>query len=148
MPTKKQRRRRAKEHRHEYEFVTVDEEGQEVPVNPTELRPQRSEKTDAKKTAAKQQPKDRRGRPVREVNPPSWSRAAKRALIFVVALFVFTSLVGKTKPALATRILISGAYGAIGIPFFYWMDRSAYRRYLRASGRGDEIPTGRRTSRR
>src|SRR3954453_19265414 len=124
MPNKKQRRRRAKEHRHEYEFVTVDEEGQEVPVDPTELRPQRSEKTDAKKTAAKQQPKDRRGRPVREVNPPSWSRAAKRAVIFVVALFVFPSLVDKTKPAQAIRILIRGTYGAMGIQFFYCMDRS------------------------
>src|SRR5436309_14916352 len=111
MPTKKQRRRRAKEHRHEYEFVTVDEEGQEVPVDSTELRPQRAEKTDAKKSAANQQPKDRRGRPVREVNPPSLTRAAKRALIFVVALIVFTSLVGKTKPALTLRMLISATYG-------------------------------------
>jgi hypothetical protein len=148
MPTKKQRRRRAKGKRHEYEFVTFDEEGREVPVDPAELRPERAEKTDAKKSTPKQQPTDRRGRPLRAANPPSWTRAAKRAGIFVVALFVFTSLVGKTKPALATRIAISVAYGAIGVPFFYWMDRAAYRRYLRATGRGDEIPTGRRTSRR
>jgi hypothetical protein len=147
MPTKKQRKRRAKEQRHEYEFVTLDDDGREVPIDADELRPPRPEKSDAKKAAPKQQPKDRRGRPIRAANPPSWSRAAKRAAIFVVALFAFTSFVN-TKTPLATRIAISAAYGAIGIPFFYWMDRAAYRRYLRASGREDEIPTGRRTSRR
>ncbi len=38
MPTKKQRRRREKSFRHEYDFVVEDEEGNEVPVDTTELR--------------------------------------------------------------------------------------------------------------
>ena len=38
MPSKKQRRRREKSLRHEYEYVLLDEEGNEVPVEPTELR--------------------------------------------------------------------------------------------------------------
>jgi hypothetical protein len=146
MPTKKQRRRRAKEHRHEYEFVAVDEDGREIPVDPTELKPQRAARTDAKKSSPKQQPKDRRGRPIRDVKPPSWNRSAKRAGIFVVALFVFSSFVSKTNPAVSIAIAL--AYGAIGVPFFYWMDRAAYNRYLRATGREDEIPTARRISRR
>jgi hypothetical protein len=147
MPTRKQRRRREKEKRHEYEYVVVDEEGHELPVDPAELKPGRKEKSQDGKpsTRAKEsQARDRRGRPLRQVKPPSWQRAAKRALIFVAALFVFTSLVGKKQPALATRIAISAAYGAIGVPFFYWMDRAAYRRYLRAAGREDELTPRRR----
>jgi hypothetical protein len=146
VPTRKQRRRREKEHRHEYEFVTIDEEGQEVPVDPAELKPARPEKSAAKGKPT--QAKDRRGRPLRPANPPSFRRAGTRALIFVVALFAFTSLVGKTHPPLATRIAIALAYGVIGVPFFYWMDRAAYRRYLRATGREDEIPTPKRGLRR
>ena len=38
MPTRKQRRRRQKEQRHEYEFVTYDDEGQEIPVDSAELK--------------------------------------------------------------------------------------------------------------
>src|SRR2546430_263474 len=118
MPTRKQRRRRAKEQRHEYEFVTLDDEGHEVPLDPGEVRPERTERSTPKAKSGTPA-KDRRGRAVRPANPPSWQRAGKRALIFVVALFAFTSLVGKTKPALATRIAIAAAYGAIGVPFFY-----------------------------
>src|SRR5918911_4817544 len=117
MPTRKQRRRREKEKRHEYEYVLVDEEGHELPVDPAELKPARKEKGANGKASTAAKPRDRRGRPLREVKPPSWQRAAKRALIFVVVLFVFTSLIGgKKKPSLASRIAISAAYGAIGVP--------------------------------
>lgn len=133
MPTKKQRRRRAKGKRHEY--VWEDEFGNEV--DPAELKPAKTER----QVKAKQAPtaKDRRGRPIKPVKPASWRRSATRAIIFVAALFVFVSLVGKKKPTLAARIGIAAAYGVIGVPFFYWMDRSAYRRYLRATGRENEI---------
>jgi len=48
MPTKKQRRRQQKSRRHEYEYVYVDDSGQEVPVDPAELR---AEKPNAKPEA-------------------------------------------------------------------------------------------------
>jgi hypothetical protein len=38
MPTRKQRRRREKTFRHDYDFVVLDEEGREVEVDPAELR--------------------------------------------------------------------------------------------------------------
>jgi hypothetical protein len=38
MPSKKQRRRREKSLRHEYEYVTVDDDGNELPLEPTELK--------------------------------------------------------------------------------------------------------------
>ena len=44
MPTKKQRRRRAKTFRHEYDFVIEDEEGNEVPLDTSELRAERAER--------------------------------------------------------------------------------------------------------
>jgi hypothetical protein len=151
MPTRKQRRRRAKEHRHEYEFVTIDDEGHEVPVDPAELRPAKPERAQNGKPAARgkaAQAKDRRGRPLREIKPPSWRASVKRAAIFVVVLGVFLSFFGGKNQSLAVKVALPLVYGAIGIPFFYWMDRSAYRRYLRATGREDELPTARRGSRR
>src|SRR5712691_7972974 len=144
MPTRKQRRRREKEHRHEYEFVTLDEEGHEVPVDPAELKPAKAERTRNGKPAAKgkaAQATDRKGRPLRVVKPPSWRASVKRAAIFVVVLGVFLSFTGGKNQSVVVKIVLPLVYGAIGIPFFYWMDRSAYRRYLRATGREDEIPT-------
>jgi hypothetical protein len=147
MPTRKQRRRREKEHRHDYEYVVVDEEGQEVPVDPAELRQSKKEKTESKeRTKPAPTPKDRKGRPVRVAKPPSWRRAFNRAAIFVVALLVFTSLVGKNKPTVLARIVIAVGYGVIGVPLFYVMDRAAYRRYLRATGQQETPPPAKRNS--
>jgi hypothetical protein len=141
MPTRKQRRRREKEQRHEYEYVLLDEEGQEHAVDPAELKPAKAERNGTKDGKDKSaRGKDRRGRPIREVKPPSWRAAAKRGVLFVVALAVFLSFVGGKKQSLVAKIAIPIAYGVIGIPFFYWMDSSAYRRYLRATGRESEIP--------
>ena len=38
MPTRKQRRRQQKSRRHEYEYVYVDDEGNEVEVDPALMR--------------------------------------------------------------------------------------------------------------
>jgi hypothetical protein len=152
MPTRKQRRRRQKEHRHEYEFVTYDDEGHEVPVDPAELKVPKLEKSANGKPASKGKTppaaRDRRGRPLREVKPPSWRASTKRAAIFVVILAVFLSFVGGKNQSTVVKLLLPIFYGIVGIPFFYWMDRTAYRRYLRATGRESEIPTSRRNPRR
>src|SRR6266540_1374037 len=80
MPSKKQRRRQQKLKRHEWEYVQLDEEGNEVPLEPAQV----------KKAAPNGKPAATRARrPVREVKPPSWRRAIKRAAIFVPLLFVF-----------------------------------------------------------
>jgi hypothetical protein len=144
MPTKKQRRRRQKEQRHEYEFVTYDDEGHEIPVDPAELKTPRTEKSSNGKAAPKgkaTQARDKRGRPLRVAKPPSWRASIKRAAIFVVVLAVFLSFVGGKKQSPAVKIILPLFYGIVGVPFFYWMDRASYRRYLRATGREDEIPT-------
>ena len=141
MPTKKQRRRQAKTKRHEYEYVVVDETGNEVPVDPAELRAQKEKERDKPAQPRGKQPpaaRDRRGRVLREPRKPSWNRAVKVGVLFIAAVFVFTSLVGKTHPPLYSRIALALAYGVVGIPFFYWMDRTTYRRWERATGRAPQ----------
>lgn len=134
MPTKKQRRRDAKARRHEYEYVYVDGEGNEVEVDPDELRQDREVRRDAKprKTDAAK-PATRSGSR-RTIEPPSWRKSARRALIFgpllVVAMMLFNrnlTLVQQIFPAL---FLI-----AFFIPFSYFTDSFAYRMYRKRLAR-------------
>jgi hypothetical protein len=125
MPSKKQRRRREKLKRHDWEYVRLDEEGNEIPVEPTQL----------KKTDTNGKPRaTRSGRVPREVKPPSWKRSVKRALIFVPFLYIFLSL-GKNAPSVPTRLGISILYAAVFIPMFFFVDRIAYGAYQRRLGR-------------
>jgi hypothetical protein len=124
MPSKKQRRRQQKLKRHEWEYVQLDEEGNEVPLEPAQV----------KKAAPNGKPAATRARrPVREVKPPSWNRAIKRAAIFVPFLYIFLSL-GKHAPPVLTRVGISVLYAAVFIPMFFFVDRLAYRAYQRRLG--------------
>jgi hypothetical protein len=135
VPTRKQRRRRDKTFRHEYETVLIDEEGNEIPL--TEVRTHEEPKPAKKNGAAAQKKTAARGgsrRPVREVAPPSWNRALKRggtwgALMIVVSIF----FLGKSAP-LASRLLIGILYGVAFVPLMYFVDRMTYNAYLRRSG--------------
>src|SRR5437763_17207361 len=89
MPSRKQRRRREKSFRHEYGFVTYDEEGNEVEVDPAEVRPAKP-----KSERAQAKPTGRGGRAPREAPKPSWNRALRRGgdwggVHFVGVGFVF-----------------------------------------------------------
>jgi hypothetical protein len=128
MATKKQQRRRQKERRHEYEYVYVDEDGNELPYEPADDEQQEKAKPAAARGKTRQ-----KGRPVREVKPPSWRRVVRRAILFAPLLFVALSL-GKHAPAIATRLAIAVGYTALFVPMFFWIDRLAYRRYLRSKG--------------
>jgi hypothetical protein len=131
MPTRKQRRRRDKDFRHDVRVFEVDEDGNEVPI--AELR---AREPKAKVTAAKgKQSSASRGkgtRAVREVSPPSWERAFKRggvmgALMLLAFLFLFRN---------APSSLALGVFYALAfIPLTYFIDRTAYRSYLRRSTR-------------
>jgi hypothetical protein len=137
--TKKQQRRRDKERRHEYEVVYVDEEGNEVEAPPdADKAPAKSDRAGKGKQPAGGRAA-RGSRPVREVKPPSWSRVARRAVLFAPLLFVALSI-GKHPPAIAVRLLIAIGYTALFMPTFYWIDRFAYRRYLRSTGAAPDAP--------
>lgn len=125
MPSRKQRRRREKLKRHDWEYVQLDEEGNETPLEAAQLK-----KADTNgKPAAK-----RARRPVREVKAPSWKRSIKRALIFVPFLYIFLTYTGKEPLPLAERLGVSVLYAAVFIPMFFFVDRLAYRAYQRRLG--------------
>jgi hypothetical protein len=125
VPSKKQRRRRDKTFRHEYDLVVYDEAGNEVPVDPGELRA--AKEKDAPKGKKKQRG-GRSARTPRVVTPPTWERALKRGgLMGGVLLFAMVIIKGP--------IVLGVIYGVMLIPFTYWMDRFAYRNYLRRTGK-------------
>jgi len=146
MPTRKQRRRAAKEKRHDYETVWVDSEGNELDEPPEEVLAEaeshRAAKSEAK--AAKSKPAQKGGRAGRTPPPPSWQRASRRAGILgavVFALFYLTSR--KSGGSIASVLLISIVYTALFIPFTYAVDRYAYNRYLKRTQGGTKPPAKR-----
>ena len=134
MATKKQQRRRQKERRHEYEEVWVDADGNEIDYEPAD-----SDKPSYTKSAPKgrsQPAKGRSSRPIKEIKPPSWQRVVRRAVLLAPLLFVALSF-GKHPSPVYVRLAIAVGYTALFVPTFYWIDRLAYRRYLRMSGKPD-----------
>jgi hypothetical protein len=129
MPTKKQRRRREKELRHEWEEVYVDSEGRELEPDEVErLAPPESRRAEARpkaKTSGRPQQGGAR-RPARAVQPASWRRAFKRAAIFAPLMYVFIVLTNRSTPP-ATAIFITLQLIVIFVPFSYLMDRFTYR---------------------
>jgi hypothetical protein len=128
MPTRKQRRRSQKARRHEYEYVYVDDEGNEVEVDPTELRAARDDRRDAKPQRAGGRSAGTSTR--KGVEPPSWRRATRRAAIFgpllVVAMMLFNHNLPLTQQVAPAIFLL-----AFFIPFSYFTDSVAYRMYRR-----------------
>jgi hypothetical protein len=137
MPTRKQRRRAAKERRHEYETVWVDEEGNELDEPPEDAAvATRERREDGRpKGKAKAQPQ-RGGRATREPPVPSWSRAAKRSAILGVAVFAFFYLVGSKGSAnrLPSALGVAALYCVLFIPFTYYIDRMTRGRWEKRQG--------------
>jgi hypothetical protein len=116
MATKKQRRRRAKEHRHDY--VWVDDEGNEIDA-PDE-------------TAGKSATRARSGG--RNPQAPSWQRTLKRGAIFAPIMFATVLLLSPGLPMtqkIANTLLIVGIF----VPFSYYLDRLFYRSAQRRAAR-------------
>lgn len=128
MPSRKQRRRQAKERRHEYEYVYVDEEGHEVEVDAAELEERRNGKAKRPATA----PTSRTGR---TIQPPSWNRVGKRAIIFAPLMFVTVLLLAGDDLTTAGVAIQTLVLLAIFLPFSYFMDSLTYRAYQRRLNR-------------
>ena len=137
MPSRKQRRRRQKLQRHEYEYVIETEEGEEVveslkEVEPDE-RPDRpaanGRKARGKRTShpAHTGPVDRRGRPLPE---PTLGRVLKRAIIFM-PFFVLFFFIAAPNLTLNQKIFQAILLAALFIPASYLADRLVYRLALR-----------------
>lgn len=131
MPTRKQRRRREKDFRHDVRVYEVDEEGNEVPI--AELRTREDKPAG---TSTKQSKGSTKGgsRPARVPPEPTWERAFRRGglmggLMLVAFVFLF-----KSSP-LGIRLAWGLFYAAAFIPLTYWIDRTAYRSYLKRQAR-------------
>jgi hypothetical protein len=117
MATRKQRKRRQKGRRHEYEYVYVDDEGNEVEAAPEEMR------ADMRTNGQAPQPVTRGGR---KIEPPSWQKVGKRALWIGPLMFLTLTVIAKELTLvqrLSQTLLMLGLF----LPVSYLMDRTLYR---------------------
>ncbi|MBA3787344.1 MAG: hypothetical protein H0X21_01455 [Actinobacteria bacterium] len=123
MPSKKQRRRREKLKRHEWEEVYVDEDGNELDPAEAEqlIQP-------AKAARTKSQPAER-GR--RVVDPPSWRRTLKRGALFFPLMLIVVFFVNSKNSTTAQSIISTVTLMAFFLPFSYFMDTIVWRSYQR-----------------
>jgi len=126
MPSRKQRRRRTKDRRHDYEYVYVDDEGNEVEAGGV---PAPSRNGAARGAAKKDAPIKVAGG--RVVKPATWQRAVRRGFIFAPAMFVILLLLNRGSLPLAGVAFNTLILLAFFIPFGYLMDRMMYRTYVR-----------------
>jgi hypothetical protein len=143
MPTRKQRRRELKSKRHQYEFVYVDADGNELDEPPPELveaeAKEKQERTNgaepAKASASAAKKPQRGGR--REPQPPSWNRAAKRGLLLGAVVFAMFAL---TAGGNYVRVIpLALIYTVLFVPFTYFIDRFAYKRYQARMATGGPV---------
>ena len=140
MPTKKQRRRQPKSRRHDYEYVYVDDEGNEVEVDPAELRAKKENgKPETKARAGANNRSTSRARQ-RVIEPPSWRRAGKRAVIWgpvlVVAMMLLNRNVSPLQWVTSAVFLV-----AFFVPISYFTDALAYRMYRKRLERANAPKT-------
>ena len=130
MPSRKQRRRRSKDRRHEWEYVYVDDSGDEVEVDDdAPPRPSRN----GKRTEQAQRGRQASGG--REVQPPSWRRVGRRALIFAPLMFLTVHFLSgdlTTAQKVGNTVFLLAFF----LPFSYAMDVLMYRMYRKRAGLG------------
>lgn len=132
MATKKQRRRRAKEHRHEWETVYLDAEGNEIEAPDEQVADTNGRSGTTKKAASASAGQ-------RVVQPPSWRRVLKRGLLFAPAMFLLMTFLEPDTTYLE-RAFFTLQLLVIFLPFSYVMDRMTYRMWQKRLAR--ERPGG------
>jgi hypothetical protein len=134
VPSRKQRRRRQKDFRHDVRVYEVDEEGNEVAIAELRAREEKP-KPEARRAGKTNQTGRRPPRGVREVQPPSWERALRRGGLMGGAMLLVFLFLLKSGP-IAERLAIGIFYGVAFVPLTYLIDRTAYRSYLKRLERG------------
>ena len=138
MPTRKQRRKREKDLRHEWEEVYVDEEGRELaPEEVEELAPAVAAKNGSApraKTKPKASQPARTARGGRTVKPPSWRRVFKRTAIFAPLMYVFITLTNRSVSPMYA-LLFTLQLVLLFLPFSYLMDKFTYRLWQKRQAR-------------
>jgi hypothetical protein len=140
VPTRKQRRRLAKERRHEWEYVYVDDEGREVEAADDEPAPAKppKEPTKSGRTSTARAGKAPARAAGRKVDPPSWRRVLRRAAVFAPVMLLVVYFL-RPKNASAAGIISQVAILLLFfLPFSYYMDAIMYRQYRKRIG--DPLP--------
>jgi hypothetical protein len=137
MATQKQRRRRAKEQRHEYDVVYVDSEGNEVEVEGSDAAKPRTPpaKASARRTGKGDAKGQARSRGGRVAQPPSWRRVLKRGAIFAPLFFITVLLLGGDKMTYPAAVVQTVLLMAVFVPFSYFMDRLMWRQQEKRAAR-------------
>ena len=133
MASQKQRRRRAKEKRHEYDLVEIDAEGNETVLSSSELKAEPSPRSPAKKSQPKGGAKSRSGRGAPQ--PPSWQRVVKRGAIFAPIFFATVLLLAGDSLKWQGAIVQTLFLLAVFVPFSYFMDRLVWRSHEKRQAR-------------
>jgi hypothetical protein len=136
MPKRKQRKKRQKELRHEWEEVYVDSEGRELePEEVEEILPAKRARSERKpeRRAAADRGRGQRRPGARTIQPPSWRRVLKRAALFAPLMYVFLYIVSRRDSELGPPELLAQTVLLLVIfmPFSYLMDTLTYRLWKR-----------------
>ena len=134
MATRKQRRRREKEKRHEYEIVYLDDEGNEV--EPDEVDVGDAPRRNASQKGSSAKSSRPAGRAGRTPKPPSWRKVAKRGAIFAPLFIATVLLLGGKRMTLAGAVFQTMILLVLFVPFSYFLDSLMYRSYQKKLGRG------------
>jgi hypothetical protein len=129
MPSRKQRKRRQKDRRHDWEYVYVDDTGHEVDAPDTDG--ERAISRNGKR--APQQSRKTQAGGMREVQPPSWRRVGKRGLIFAPLMFLTVTFLSGNLTT-AQRVVNTVFLLAFFLPFSYAIDALMYRMYKKRAG--------------
>lgn len=135
MATQKQRRKRAKEKRHDYDLVFIDEDGVEKPVERDDAPGKPSGRT-GKGTDAKASRSKRASRTGRVAQPPSWKKVLKRGAIFAPIFLATVMLLGGGKITIQGAVVQTILLISVFIPFSYFMDRVVWRQQQKRMARG------------
>jgi hypothetical protein len=125
MASRKQRRRREKEKRHDYEIVEIDSEGNETILDSSVLKPESSRNGKASPSRKARGGQPDRGR--RIVQEPSWGRVMKRGLMFAPIFFVVVYLLAGDGMTVVGLIVQTLLLLVVFVPFSYFMDRLVWR---------------------
>ena len=134
MATQKQRRKRAKEQRHQYDLVEIDAEGNETVLSGSDLKSETSATPRPKPGDAKGGSKRTRA-PRGTAQPPTWGRVLKRGAIFAPIFLATVMLLGRGRLTLAGAIVQTMFLLAIFVPFSYFMDRMVWRSHEKRLGK-------------
>jgi hypothetical protein len=129
MPSRKQRRRREKLQRHEYEYVIETEEGEEIPLESAREAREASKGTDSKSDARGKPAKGVVGRGGRVIPEPSFQRVLRRSAIFapLIGIFIYLTSSGDDDFSWAGFLFTLVLLLAFFMPFSYMVDVFVYR---------------------